>query len=206
MKLYTFLRSPNSRKVVAVARHLGIDLEIVPVDLSKNEQMDEAFIALNPNHKIPTLQDGDVVVWESNAIMQYLCACRPGNGLWPADPKAQADVCRWLYWQLSSLGRACDALAYERVVKGIYGLGGPDPAAEAQALEQFHEYARILDTQLATRDWVTGTTLTLADFALGAHFSVADRIGLPWEGYAAIGRWYRRLDALDAWRQSAPPD
>ncbi|KJV04997.1 glutathione S-transferase family protein, partial [Methylocucumis oryzae] len=74
MKLYHFPISPNSRRVVAVIHHLGLECELIALDLSKGEHLTPEFISLNPNHMIPTLVDGDTVLWESNAIMQYLCA------------------------------------------------------------------------------------------------------------------------------------
>jgi glutathione S-transferase len=81
MKLYHFPRSPNTRKVLAVIVHLGLNTELETVDLLKGEQMKPEFIRLNPNHKTPALQDGDFLLWESNAIMQYLASRKPGSKL-----------------------------------------------------------------------------------------------------------------------------
>ena len=104
MKLHVFPFSPNARKVLFVVHHLGLDVETPLVDLFKSEQMEPWFLGLNPNHMMPLLQDGDFVLWESNAIMQYLAAQKPGSGLWPSDAKAQADVSRWQCWQTRPLG------------------------------------------------------------------------------------------------------
>ncbi len=95
MKLYHFPHSPNTRKVLAVINYLELDTELEMVNLVTGEQMKPEFIQLNPNHKIPTLEDGDFSLWESNAIMQYLATQKPGNKLWPSDSKVQADISRW---------------------------------------------------------------------------------------------------------------
>lgn len=204
MKLYTFPPSPNSRKIMAVAHHLGIDLDVHFVDLRKGEQMKPEFLALNPNHKIPTLQDGDFVLWESNAIMQYLAASHSDKLLWPREPRPQADVSRWLFWQATSLGPACDILAFERFVKSMLGLGETDPAEEARGEEMFHSAAAVLDAHLQGREWVVGEHMTLADFALGAPLSTAEFAHLPLDGYAEIRRWYAGLEKVRAWQASAP--
>src|SRR5688572_19644964 len=105
MKLYDFAFSPNCRKVRAVAYELGIALEPVHVDLVRGAQRQPDFLALNPNGRVPVLVDGDLVLWESTAIMRYLSASR-GGALVPTSPRAQAEVDRWLAWQLAHLGPA----------------------------------------------------------------------------------------------------
>ena len=111
MKLYTFPPSPNSRKIMAVAHYLGIELDVHFVDLTKGDQMKPEFLALNPNHKIPTLQDGDFVLWESNAIMQYLAASQSDRSLWPREPRPQAEVNSPQYYCLLYRSNACKVKA-----------------------------------------------------------------------------------------------
>ena len=97
MKLYGFPPSPNTWKVRAVAHHLGIPLEFSFVDLSKGEQRKPDYLAINPSGRTPTLVDGDFILPESNAIMQYLAGEKP-NSLWPDDARARADITRWQCW------------------------------------------------------------------------------------------------------------
>ncbi len=99
MKLHVFPPSPRALKVLALARHLNYDFEIVLVDLFKGEQRAPGYAALNPNMRMPVLEDGDYKLWESNAILQYLAAKKPESGLWPADIRGQADVARWCNWE-----------------------------------------------------------------------------------------------------------
>jgi glutathione S-transferase len=99
MKLYGFPISPNTWKVRAVATHLGIVVDNQLVDLSRGEQR-APECSLNPTGRTPTLVDGDFVLWESNAIMQYLASGEP-NALWPDDAKRGADIARWQSWELA---------------------------------------------------------------------------------------------------------
>src|SRR5262245_20883104 len=98
MKLYGFPPSPNTWKVRAVAAHLGIPLELALVDLTKPRTPD--YLALNPTGRAPTLVDGDFILSESNAIIQYL-AGRPASTLWPDDARTRVDIMRWQCWQLA---------------------------------------------------------------------------------------------------------
>jgi glutathione S-transferase len=169
MKLYDFAYSPNSRKVRAVAYELGIELEHVHVNLLKGESRAPAFLAKNPNGRIPVLEDGDFVLWESNAIIRYLAATQgKGTALLPATPREHAEVDRWLSWQLAHLGQATSKVAFERVVKKLTGQGEPDQAAIAAGTADFDRLTAVLDAALEGKEYVTGR-LSLADFALAAH-------------------------------------
>ena len=205
MKLYHFPHSPNTRKVLAVIHYLELDTELVMVNLLTGEQMKAEFIQLNPNHKAPTLQDGDFSLWESNAIMQYLASRKPGKKLWPSAPKAQADVSRWQCWQLAHWGPACDTLTYERMVKRITGRGDPNPAEIAKGEENFRLFAGVLNQHMKGRKWIVGDNVTLADFSVGAPLTYTEAAKLPLEPYGEIQRWYAGLEELDAWKKTAPP-
>ena len=94
IELYVFPPSPRAFKVMAVANHLGLDCTLRIVDLTKGEQNAPQYEALNPNMRMPTLKDGDHVLWESNAILQYLAARKPESGLLPmSQPPAPFAFC-----------------------------------------------------------------------------------------------------------------
>ena len=102
-ELYVFPPSPRAFKVMAIANHLGIEPTLHVLDLIKGEQKSPQYAALNPNMRMPTLRDGDYVLWESNAIMQYLAAKRPESRLLPTDEKGRLDVTRWQFWRIGIL-------------------------------------------------------------------------------------------------------
>jgi len=204
MRLHVFPHSNNAIEVLATAYQCELPVELVFVDLLKGAQKTAAYTALNPNQRMPVLEDDDFVLWESNAIAQYLAAQCPASGLWPWEPRRQADVARWQFWQTAHWGPTCAVFTFERVVKRFAGLGPADETAVARAVPAFHSYARILNAQLRGHSWVTGNTLTLADFALGAWLVYADPAGLPLDEHPEIAAWYARLLTLPAWRKALP--
>jgi glutathione S-transferase len=98
MKLYINPTSPNVRRVRLTAAVLGLQLEEKKLDFAKGEQKNPEYLALNPNGAVPTLVDGDFVLTESRAIMQYLASKKPEMGLLPRDEQVRADVTRWQFW------------------------------------------------------------------------------------------------------------
>jgi glutathione S-transferase len=95
MKLYQFPFSPNCQKVVALAHEVGTPLELATVDLFKGEARTPAMLAKNPNGKLPILEDGDFVLWESRAMLAYLAAKAGRADLAPTTPRERAEVDRW---------------------------------------------------------------------------------------------------------------
>ena len=202
MKLYGFPRSPNTWKVRAVAAQLDIPLELELVDLTKPRTAD--YLAINPTGRTPTLVDGDFILWESNAIMQYV-ASRSANALWPDNARARADISRWQFWQLAHFSsEACIPLIFNRLVKKILNLGPPDEAALAKGTECFNRDARMLDAHLAKHPYLVGNALTLADFTVAAPLFYAKEAELPIAPYASLRDWFGRVSALPAWRDTAP--
>src|SRR5215475_2282982 len=174
IKLHVFPLSPRAFKVLFAVNQLGIPYETALVDFAKQGQKAPGFTALNPNQRMPVLEDGDFVLWESNAIVQYLAAQRPQSGLWPQDARGQADVSRWLHWESAHWTPACAPLAFERVVKKLANLGDPDPTAIARAEALFHPLAAVLDGHLRGRRCVRCDTLTSADFGVATGLSFID--------------------------------
>ncbi len=203
MKLYYFPPSPNTRKAHAVAIHLNLPLELRFVDLQKGEQRTPEFLQCNPTGRTPVLQDGDLVLWESTAIMQYL-ASRVPNTLLPEDARSRADILRWQSWQLAHWYPACQPLQYENFVKQLLQLGEPDPHVVERATVAFHREAIVLDAHLAGRTFLVNDTLTLADFSVASDLTYAAPGGFPLDDYAHIQAWYARIEQLPAWQQTAP--
>jgi glutathione S-transferase len=202
LNLYVFPPSPRAFKVIALAAHLGIDYEKRIVDLTKGEQRRPEFTKLNPNQRMPVLEEDGFVLWESNAILQYLADKKPASGLLPADPRGRADVTRWQCWDLANWDPACAIMIFERLVKKLLNIGDPDPVEIAKGEERFHRVANILDAHLKGRNYITGDKLTVADFSIGAPLNLAAPAQLPVSGYAEIRRWHANLSELPAWRQS----
>ena len=207
MKLYVAPPSPRAFKVIALANHLGLEYELKPIDLIKGDQMRPEFAALNPNKKMPVLEDDGFVLWESNAIAQYLASKKPAAGLLPDDPRRRAEVNRWQFWEIANWDPACAALIWENAVKKAFGQGEADPAEVEKAEGNFRRYGEVLNGALRGRRFVAGDHLSVADFSIGAWLIMSALGRYPLGGFTEIGRWYATLEELPGWKKSivAPP-
>jgi glutathione S-transferase len=146
------------------------------------------------------------VLWESNAILQYLALKKPaGAALWPSDARRQADVGRWMFWEGAHWAPACGTLAFERVVKGLLGQGGPDPAVVAKGEQEFKRVGGILNNALRGRKWLAGNDLTLADFSVGPWMALAQMAQYPVAGLTEIARWWEAFAALPGMKKALAP-
>jgi glutathione S-transferase len=202
MKLHYHPISHNCRRVLATIHEVGRDdVELALVDLFKGEHKTPEFLNLNPNGKVPVLEDGDFALWESTAIMQYLSG---DSTLWPAT-KARYDIIRWQVWAVGHWGPPIGKVVFERLVKKVVGAGEPDEAKVAEGLEEFQQFASVLDGYLEGRDWLVGDGITLADYSVAANLTYASAVGIEIEPFANIRRWYDAIEGRDAWQRSAPP-
>jgi glutathione S-transferase len=203
MKIHVFPGSGRVVGIVALKNYLALDCELKPVDLGRGDQRAPEYVSLNPNRKIPTLEDDGIVLWESNAILFYMASKRPESGVWPSDLKGQADVLRWLFWESAHWdAESCGMVAYEKGSKDVLGLGPPDPAFIARGEQNFSRFAAVLNDSLKAKTWVLGNRLTLADFSIGGLLPTAERFELPLERFPEICRWYEGLASLPAWRDA----
>ena len=205
MKLYFHPASPFARRALIAAHLLGIALETEMVDLFTGQGQSPEFLKLNPQGKVPTLVDGDFLLWESNAIIQYLAALQPETPLYPNDARSRADIARWQFWETAHFTPACMVYVYENVLKPMLGRGEPDAEELRKAEEKFHRFAKVLDDHLAGRDWLVGGGMTLADISVAAGLMYAVPGKYPLQGYGNIARWFGQIEALPAWVATAPP-
>jgi glutathione S-transferase len=203
MKLHFSPLSSNARRVTMTAHLLGIPLEENRVDL-RDAAARARLEALNPNKKIPVLEDGDFVLWESIAIMQYLCDGTPAQTLYPTERRARADVNRWLSWSQAHWTPPIGHLGFEHVWKKFVTGGDADADQVKRHETAFQQFAAVLDGALASRRWLVGEAITLADIAVGVPLMQAAKYRLPLEPYVHVRRWYAGLTDLPAWRATEP--
>lgn len=199
-----WFKAQAPRRVLALAKHLGIEARYIEKDLASREMKRADYLALNPNGKAPTLVDGDYVLWESSAIMAYLCI-RAGSDLWPAQaPLEQVEVLRWLSWNDNHWSPSIGTYYFEHIIKPAYDLGEVDVAALDAERKNLNRLAAILDAHLADRDHVCCGRLTIADFQLASmacyHYADGDELS----GYPNIVRWLQRLERIPAWSDPWP--
>lgn len=202
MRIYQHQISSNSRRVMMLVQHLELDVECIDINLASPDDR-RRLLEINPNCKIPVLEDDGFLLWESCAIMQYLADKTPGQRIYPQDVRVRADVNRWMFWATQHLSPAIGVLTWERIWKGFVTGQGPDAKEEARGESDLAECAAVLDSHLVGRDWVVGDSLSLADFALAAPIMYLDKAALPLRQYASLMAWYQRMRQLPAWRQVA---
>ena len=204
MKLYVNLLSPNVRRVRLTAAVLGIQLEETKLDLAKNEQRSPEYLAINPNGAVPTLVDGDCILTESRAIMQYLAAKKPDAQLLPRDERARADVTRWQFWDSSHFSPQLGTLTFQRLLKPRFGMGEPDAGKVDEALTNFRRFGAVLNQRLDGKRHVVGDALTLADLTLASSLMYAKQTDVPLAEFPHVQAWFSRMADLDAWKQTNP--
>lgn len=201
MKLYDMPANTNSWKIRAVARELDVRLDIITVNPLKGEQKTEAFLNINPNGKIPALVDGDLKLFESNAILCYLAAKHGPSELLPSDPAGRAKVDQWLFWQSAHLSQAMGKIMFERIYKELLKLGEPDQKRIEEAVVELERYCSVLDQALAHNDFVCGR-MSVADYALAGTFARRDAVGVDISKYRNIEKWLKAVEARPAWVHS----
>lgn len=201
MKLYQNPMSSPCRRTLATIYQLNLPVELQAVQFGEPLMKSPEFLKMNPNGAIPLLQDGDFSLWESLAIMQYL-AEKAGSDLYPKELKARAEVNRWNFWSAYHLAPATGTFVWENLLKKMFNMGEPDANALKKSTEDFHKYAKVLDQQLVGRKYITGDTLTLADFTIASNLMYAKESQLPWNDYGYIKAWYERMEDLDSWKKS----
>jgi glutathione S-transferase len=200
VELYADPITVNCRKALAGLQLLGADYTLKKVDYFAGEQKGEAYKAINPNAALPAMKDGDLVLWESNAILQYAADKLGRSEFYPTDPAKRADVNRWLLWEAASWFPSCYVYLVENCVKPLLG-DKPDPAVLAGEAENFHKLAGILDDRLSRNTWLCGETPTIADIAVAAPMHLHGWAQLPLENYPNLRRWMtQQVEQLPCWQ------
>jgi glutathione S-transferase len=197
MKLYYAPNSSACRRVLAVAFHLQLPVELFELPAGDDSHPSAQRVKqLNPNGRVPVLEDGEYSLWESNAIMQYLCTRKIGQTLFPEEEKTRLNIARWQFWQLAHFGPACDELGARRAP----GDGAADPTL----LDSFREQAKLLDRHLLNRKYIVGDAVTLADFSIGSCLTHWQSSGMPLQEFKNLREWYSHLESTEAWKKSSP--
>lgn len=181
-----------------LAAELGIQLNKVPVDSRIGQTRTSEFLTMNPNGRIPTLEDNGFVLWESPAILKFLSAKRPDRGLCGGDPKTQALVDQWICWWVGGPEAAMDALAWEILIKPkVLNQPGNNPGIIADAHARLGRFLPVLNKQPEGRDYILGP-LSVVDFLIGPRFDSAPAIlNIDVSPYQYINAWHEQLRA---WR------
>ena len=185
IKLYTW-STPNGVKISIALEEFGLDYEVIPIDIGKNEQFEPEFLAISPNNKIPAIVDGDVSLFESGAILLYL-ADKTGKLAPPVGSAGYYQMLQWLMWQMSHFGPMLG-----QVHHFLKFNPGKSEYAEHRYYHEALRLYRVLNTQLGDQEFIAG------------DFSVVDIATWPWASrfefqqvditdYPNVERWYLQL-------------
>ena len=190
--------SGNVQKVVWLLEELKQPYNREDYGRQFSNTQTEAYLALNPSGKVPTLVDGEVVIWESNTILRYLSSKLPvGAALYPADPAARSQVERWMDWQLASLNAPYIGVFRESKKKDEER--GASFAADAKELAAQLE---ILEKGTTGRPWLAGANFSIADICLGPVIDRALAFPVTLPAIPGVRAWRDRLVARDAYKKS----
>jgi len=199
IKIWGRTSSGNVKKTLVVADELGVPYERIDAGMHFGVVDTPEYRSLNPNGRIPTIQDGDVVLWESNSICRYLCMQYGGEAIYPADPAARAGIDRWLDWLLSTV-IPLDVPVFWGTIRTPPEK--QDKAAIAEAAKKLGAAFGILDAQLSGKKFLGGERYMLSDLILGifAHRYLANpHIERP--DQPNLKAWYERMRVLPVYKK-----
>lgn len=201
MKLYDLPPSPNALKVRLVLNHLNLPFEHELVDLPKGGHLQPAFVAMNPNAKMPVLEDDGFVLWESNAIILYL-AEKHNSDLIPRNLQERAHMHKWLAWGLAHWTTTLGPWLFNTLAPSFFEGYVVDHDAIARSKQDFSKYATVLNSSLVGKDYLVGSGVTLADYALVTFLNYTEILQLPLAEYPEVQRWFANIQKLPAWSQT----
>lgn len=189
MILHDFPLSGHAHRARLMLALLDLPVTLRAVDLPNRAQKAPAFLALNAFGQVPVLEDGELCIADSNAILVYLATrYDPGGSWYPADPVLRAEIQRWLS---VAAGPLANGPAAARIAT-LFGAPFDIAAAQAGAAELF----RVVEAHLEGRDWLVGGTPTLADIALYSYTAHAPEGGIALDPWPLIRGWLARIEAL----------
>jgi glutathione S-transferase len=198
MKLYHF-PSPNPQKITFALHELGVDCDLVQIDLSKREQRTPEFLQLNPFGRVPVLVDGDVVLWESHAILAYLGE-KTGK-LWPNTAAARADALRWLFFLSGHISPSATDLAFNRIAVKLLGVPG-DQDAITRGEKALPGVIAIIEGQLAKGKWMMGNEFSLVDCDYTPVLNVIEKAGFTYGDFPRVRAYLDACRSRPAWKET----
>ncbi len=191
--------STNVQKVVWICRELSLPYDRIDVGGKFGGLNDAEYVAINPNRRVPTIQDGDLVLWESNAILRHLArAYGSASGIVPNDLRSWAICDQWIDWQVSAFIPSFRDVIHE--------LRKPPELQQADLIRAKYlaveEQWRLLDTALADRDYVAGNHYSIADIPVGVWAARRYRLDFPNLPLTHLDSWYARLASRPPFRDA----
>lgn len=200
MKLYGHPYSNAARRVQMFCEECGIPYTYQTVDLTKREQYTPEYLALNPNGKVPVIDDDGHAVWESQAIMRYLADKHKAHAWYPSELRARIQVEQWLDWNQTRLGVECGKIMFHTHFAGDKSK----PEVIEDAKRWLAKILPVMDGALAKRKYLCGDQPTLADLAAVTNIAYLEMCKYDLGAYPAITKWYGRMKARPSFTKTTP--
>jgi glutathione S-transferase len=181
------VNSINVQKVLFCAEELGLAYKRIDAGRGFGINDTPEYLAMNPNGLVPVISDSGFVLWESNAIVRYLCAKHGAGTYCPLDLRLRAEADRWMDWQTTALGPAMSA-AFHGLVRSPNAA--QDPAAIEASRVKTLALVDILEGHLSERRWLAGDGFTMAEFALGPALHRWFNMPLERPATPKVRQWY----------------
>lgn len=197
MKLHGFPMSPNTRRALVALEEHGIAYELVPVDLMAAEHKGSAYLALNPTGRVPTLVDGDLHLWESNAILDYLAASHPEHGLGGKTPREVGELSRWMFMNAAHLSPNV-ARIFAHTIRLPPEKRIPQLVDDARV--EVDKSLRALEQHLTGRTWIVDR-FTNAEVAIAPTLVNAPMLQIDLAPFPAVSAWMARITDRASWKK-----
>ena len=198
IKIWGRTDSSNVQKVLWCCGELDLAYERVDLGGKFGGNKETAYLQLNPNGLVPTLQDGDFILWESNSIMRYLVEKYGAGQLLPPTVEGRADANRWMDWQLTTLGPAIVPLFWSLIRTPP---DKRDPNTIQSALEKTSNAWSLVDRYLAGNSYIAGNAVTLGDIPLGVWAYRWFNLPVERPPFENVEAWYKRICERPAYRK-----
>ena len=184
------LSSLNVRKVVWAAQEVGVAFTRTDAGMAFGVVNTPEYMALNPNSEVPTLQDGELTLWESNVIVRYLCAKHANGRLYPADLAQRFDAERWMDWQQTTFNRACGA-AFVQWIRTP--ADKRDMVAIGKSVAATEPLLSLLNAHLSNHAFMAGGHFTMADIPIATDIHRWFNLPQPRPELTHLERWFDQI-------------
>jgi len=197
LKLHGFVMSPNTRRARLMLEECGEAYEFADVDLMAGAHKEAPYRGLNPTSRVPTLVDGEFVLWESNAILEYLAAKHPEKKLGGATPRETGEIARWMFMNAAHLSPNV-ARIFAHTIRLPEEKRLPQLVEEGRA--EVDRSLGALDPALAGREWLLDR-ITIAELSIAPTLSAAPMLGIDLSRFPNVSAWLGRIAARPAYKK-----
>jgi len=203
LKIWGRKNSINVQKVLWTCAELNLKFERIDAGMEFGVNNTPEYRAMNPNGRVPTIDDDGFILWESHAIVRYLARKHGKGSLWPTDDKVNADADRWMEWYSTTLWPALQPLFWNLVRT-------PPEKRDAKLIESSHaklvDYFKMVENALTGRSYLAGSAFTMSDIPMGVALHRWFLLPIQRPDYAKLRAFYDRLSTRPGFKEhcSAP--